>query len=99
MDLLKKYKSIIIVVVVIVVGFVVWNFFFASNDSGEDLIVSTNVSVDAPGSVLVALLSKLQSLSLDDTLFADDRFEGLVDFTVPIAPQPVGRINPFAPLR
>ncbi len=50
---------------------------------------------DTLGRDLLTLLARLRATELDTSLFADPLFAGLRDFGVAIAPQPVGRRNPF----
>lgn len=49
------------------------------------------------GRELLGTLDRLKSTTLDTSIFSDPVFTGLRDFGVSIAPQPVGRRNPFAP--
>ncbi len=54
-------------------------------------------SLDATlGRDLLVALAKLKSTALDTSIFDDPVFMSLKDFGVEIAPQPVGRRNPFA---
>lgn len=48
------------------------------------------------GRDLLLTLSRLRSTKLDVSIFEDPVFSSLKDFGVEIAPQPVGRRNPFA---
>ncbi|MDP3965269.1 MAG: hypothetical protein Q8Q13_00525 [bacterium] len=50
------------------------------------------------GAELLAALARLNSTKLDTSIFDDPVFNSLEDFGVDIAPQPIGRRNPFAPL-
>ena len=45
----------------------------------------------------IVLLQQLQAINLDPSLFADPVFDSLQDFRIEPAPQPIGRVNPFAP--
>lgn len=47
---------------------------------------------------LLAILGSLNTITLDETIFADSAFSSLTDFGVTIPPQASGRRNPFAPL-
>lgn len=47
---------------------------------------------------LYALLAEMQDLRIDSAIFSDPRFAALIDWSVPISPQPVGRPNPFLPI-
>lgn len=48
------------------------------------------------GRELLTTLAKLKSTTLDTGIFDDPVFASLQDFGIEIAPQPVGRRNPFA---
>lgn len=48
------------------------------------------------GGELLTTLARLKSTKLDTSIFSDPVFVSLRDFGVEIAPQPVGRRNPFA---
>lgn len=43
-------------------------------------------------------LVNLKSIKIDTAFFKDKTFRGLIDFSVQLVPQEVGRSNPFAPL-
>lgn len=43
-------------------------------------------------------LNEIQTFELSDELFVDSRFRSFVDFTLPVPEQPIGRVNPFAPV-
>jgi len=47
---------------------------------------------------LVTSLLKLHSVTLTGTIFSSQAFLGLKDFSTDITQEPVGRIDPFAPL-
>ncbi len=47
---------------------------------------------------LFALLDKIESISLDGSIFTDKAFISLQDFSVTLVPETPGRSNPFAPL-
>jgi hypothetical protein len=44
------------------------------------------------------LLAALKTVQLDTSFFSDPRYLSLVDWSVTIKPQPVGRRNPFLPV-
>ncbi len=47
---------------------------------------------------ILSLLLELRSISLSSDIFQSAVFRSLRDFGVTLAPQPVGRDNPFAPI-
>ena len=75
-------------------------FFFGGGDRSAAPSDGLSSVADSPlgdtlGRDLLTLLSRLKATELDTSLFADPLFVGLRDFGVAIAPQPVGRRNPF----
>ncbi len=54
-----------------------------------------NNQIAAESSTFLRRLNDLKSITLDDSVFSNPRFDALVDFSEPISPEPVGRINPF----
>lgn len=53
---------------------------------------------DGVGSEELALLNRINSIKIDPKFFNDPVYLSLVDYTVPIPEQNVGRPNPFEPL-
>lgn len=97
MSFLTRYRNWIAVIALVVVGFFIYTYFFTSTPEPV-LSASTpsqNALVDAD---LIALLSELKSIQLDDSIFKDQTFLSLHDFSQTLVPEPVGRQNPFAPL-
>ncbi len=85
-----------IVVILLAVGFL----FYLLGDTQESSSAVTEIAVSPLegelGRELLMLLAKLKSTKLDASVFTDPIFKSLRDFGVDIAPQPVGRRNPFA---
>ena len=55
-------------------------------------------TVSADGAQVLALLNRLQKINLDGKIFTNPNFTSLQDFHVDIAPQSVGRPNPYLPV-
>ncbi len=97
------FSRLIIIIAVVVIAIAGYVLFVGMPDSGDDasaLLSSTGESqeTDAVRDELFALLDTLKMLQLDGSLFADERFTSLIDWSVPIVQQPVGRPNPFLPV-
>jgi hypothetical protein len=58
--------------------------------------IPSEVSND--GAKILAILDKLKNITLDVSIFTNPMFQNLSDFTVELAPEPVSRPNPFAPI-
>ncbi len=97
-QVLQKYKTLLIIVGVIVVVF--FGFRMFSSDTPSEGLTSEPVAGVIPeeGGDLITLLLELKSITLDTSILQDPTFLTLQDFSVDIAPEPIGRPNPFAPI-
>ena len=92
----KKVVSLILIGGLILVGA---SFYFLQQPTVEPGAVTR---IDASpldemlGRDLLNVLIQLKSTKLDTSIFSDPVFKSLRDFGVEIAPQPIGRHNPFA---
>lgn len=97
MNLFTQYKNVFVAIILIGIAFFAYSFFAG----GEDDAVLTEVATNGNSSVdneLIALLLELKSIRLDETVFTDPAFQSLQDFSQTLVVEPVGRVNPFAPL-
>ena len=89
--------------VIVVVGGVWYGMTSDSGSNGSlittEVVDSGSPSEDSADRELVESLLTLRSITLSGTIFTDPAFQGLQDFGTPIVAEPVGRENPFAPLR
>ena len=90
-------KSIIIIIAIVVIAII--GYFYFSGSPKSD---STLTTEDAPPSELtnkttqiITLLNQTSSLKIDTALFKSAVYMSLVDHTVPVVEQPVGKTNPF----
>lgn len=101
MQNLLKYKKILIWFGAIVIAFVLYGMFFKKDDNlangGIVSVPATDAQFTA-GREIVALLTDLKALKLKDDVFQNNVFRSLEDFSLPVAPEPQGRQNPFAPI-
>lgn len=98
-----KNNKIILLTLLAIVGFAAYHYMFKKEPvlDGDTLVVDTPGGAngeDMVGKELLITLSKLKSLTLDDSFFNDSIFVSLTDFSNPIIPQEVGRSNPFSPI-
>jgi len=80
----------------IVAGGLYWYFSSGSSGPQPTLLVTTQ-SGDAE-TTFRSLLSELQPITFDTSIFSDPRFNVLVDITTAVSPEPAGRLDPFAPV-
>lgn len=97
--MLQRYKNWIIALVVIIAAFVAYSVFFAGKDTSTLTVQTVDPSQTAVEQELIALLLQLRSIKLDLSLFDDNDFKSLQDFSQGLVPEPVGRPNPFQPLK
>lgn len=102
MHFLKQHKNIIIGVILVIIGFVLYSI-FVRDDGTEDQRLSVTEQANDPlenaiGRDLLFLLDDLKVVELDGAFFTSKEFRNLLDFGQVIAPQPIGRPNPFAPI-
>lgn len=99
MHLIKQYQAVIAIVAVIAAAFIAYSIFFTHAETPvltESSVAEAQNQVDQQ---LIALLLTLHGIELDASLFDDDRFKSLRDFGQELVPEPVGRPNPFEPLK
>ncbi len=97
-EALTKYKKALSIVAIIAVAFFGY-VMFRDTDSSSSVLTSQNLStLGAVDNELLSLLINLRSITLDDSLFDDPAFRGLIDFGQQLVPEPTGRQNPFLPV-
>ena len=95
-------NTIIIGVVIVVVLFGGWYFYSkgSSSASTSQLISSSpnNTAQGAVGADVLSILNNVSSINIDANFFQTPAYQSLVDYSIAVPPQPVGRNNPFAPV-
>ena len=89
------------IIVIIVVIILVIAYFYYEGGSGSSTastsLLQQQASDQSIGAAELSLLDQIQSLKIDTSLFQDPAYKTLVDYSVPIPQDGVGRPNPFAP--
>lgn len=98
MHIFSNNKLVTIAAGLIIAG-AVW-YGFSGGSAGPALSGTGNVNSDvgSEDEDIVATLLKLRSVTLTGTIFASQVFLGLKDFSTDITQEPVGRVDPFAPI-
>lgn len=93
-------KIIIIVAVAGIIIFVAYKYMSGSDNATSDVLgtVAIDNSNTGVGTEVINTLIRIKQLKIDDSLFKDDVYRSLKDFSQPIVLQPKGRPNPFEPL-
>jgi len=92
-------KTIIIigvVVLVLIFGYLYMTGTSTPKTSGN--LIPGSDSFGGVGSAELSLLNQMKFFRIDATLFKDPAYLSLLDYSVTISPQGVGRPNPFAPI-
>ncbi len=90
-------KTTIIAVVVILIAIIAYFYYNGSSSSTGALLLVSQEGGQSIGSSELALLNQIQSLKIDTSLFQSPVYKSLLDHTVPIPTEQVGRPNPFVP--
>lgn len=99
-----KNNKLILLVLLIIVAFAGYHYAFKKGDvSNGDSLVESKTSIEGEfqiGADLIRKLAMLKTLKIDDTLFKEESFISLTDFSVPIDNSlQTGRDNPFSPIK
>ncbi len=92
-----KIKKIGLAIVIVLILVLVYIFMSGGSSSSSGSLL-TSTPYGAVGSAELALLNQMRSLKIDTSLFNDPAYKSLIDYSVDITPENVGRPNPFAPL-
>ena len=84
---------LLIIATLIVAAGAYWYFF---TGAGNEPPLTATVELNEAETQFQALVSALQPITFDTAIFSDPRFMALVDLATPIAPESVGRLDPFA---
>jgi hypothetical protein len=90
-----KQNTIYIIIASLVVAAGAYWFFFTDTGNEPPLVVSDDTN--QAQAEFETLLRDLP-ITFDTSLFANPNFKGLVDITTTIAPEVIGRPDPFAPI-
>lgn len=93
---MKSNTLVIILITLLAAAGIYWYFFVGS---GNAPALTADTSVNQAQTRFQVLVSELQPISFQTDIFSDARFNALVDLATPIAPEPAGRLDPFAPLK
>ena len=89
-------KTIIAVIAILIIAGGAY-FYFSGTPTDTGSLITEESSSDAAlvGSRVLVLLNQINSLKIDSKFFTSEVYSSLVDHTVPIYEQNVGKSNPF----
>ncbi len=94
-------KTIVTIVIVIALVFLGYWYYASPKPASNELLVSSGEVGSTDNSVgkkIISLLSEMQKITIDQSVFGAATFQSLLDFDVDIQPEPIGRHDPFAPI-
>lgn len=95
---MKSNSTFLIAIALVIMGGLYWYFFIGKSEE-LPLTPSSSVGSENPAQTkFQTLVSQLQPISFDSSIFSDPNFTLLVDLTTPVVPETLGRLDPFAPL-
>lgn len=89
-------SNISIVVATLLIIAVAYGVFFTG--PGEQQPLTASPKENPAQTRFQALISKLP-IAFDSSIFADPRFNALIDLTTQVSPESAGRLDPFAPIQ
>jgi hypothetical protein len=90
MKFLKNNKGIVMAIIVFLLAIGAYKLFMTNSDITESSLSAENIGAD-----IIELNASIERVNLDPALFASSAYRRLVDFSVTIPSQPIGRPNPF----
>lgn len=105
----KILKAVVFIIIIAIIGVVGYSFLNKDNgqkavnplesSSGVMAVGDVDVEATSVSNQFLELLLNMQNIKLDQSIFQDESFRSLEDFSVDIVPRGnEGRINPFAPV-
>ncbi len=97
-------KNAIIAIVIILVLFI-GGYFYLKGTPNDDAVSSLDIvggqgeadaNASIKGSQILLLLSQIKSINIDTSIFNNQMYKSLIDYTVEVPQQNVGKVNPFA---
>lgn len=95
-----KGTIVVIVIAAILIGG--WYFYEngTSSSAGSANLTASSPSGSSPivGADVLSILQSVSSIKIDTSFFSSPVYQSLVDYSIQVPPQPVGRPDPFAPV-
>lgn len=76
---------------VVLLGFAAYTF-LTRGTVDDGLVTEQTAPV---GQEVIRLLNELSAIHIDKTVIQSQAYQSLVDYSVPVAAEPVGKTNPF----
>ncbi len=93
---MKSNTTLIIILTLVIAAGAYWYFFTGSGN--QPPLTSSVPTQNVAQTQFPSLVSELQPISCNTAIFSDPRVAALVDLATPVTPEPMGRVDPFAPV-
>ena len=99
----SNMKSAVVVIVIVLICVGIWYFYEkgASPAASSSAITASSPSAAAGesgvGASVLSILQSVSSIKIDTSFFSSPVYQSLVDYSIAVPPEPVGRTDPFAP--
>ena len=87
---------LLIIATLIVMAGAYWYFFTGTGNKPP--LSTRSAPTNQAQRQFETLVSELQLISFNTSIFSDVRFNALVDITTPVSPEPIGRLDPLSPI-
>ncbi len=102
----EKKSSVTSIIIFVVIALVAIGAYLYMKGTPDDSSISslsqadtiTSMAAQSEGSEVLVLLNQISSLRINTDIFNNIVYKTLIDYTVEIPPQNIGRPNPFAPI-
>lgn len=86
----------LVIATLVVAAGAYWYFFTGTGN--EPPLLASGVPENQVQTKFKMLVSELQPIKFDTTIFSESRFRALVDLETSVTPEALGRLDPFAPI-
>jgi len=98
MNFIQRNQTVIIFLFIVGALFFGYQYFFSAPQEGALNVTNVQAAGSEADQELIALLLELKGIRLDNAIFTDTTFQSLTDFSKELVTEPIGRVNPFAPI-
>lgn len=93
---MKSNSAIFLVITALVLA--VGAYWYFSTQTGNESPLTAEVKENQTQTQFKVLVSELQSISFDTSIFSEPNFTALTDLATQVTPEESGRPDPFAPI-
>ena len=100
---MKGTIAVIAIVIILVGGWYFYEKGSSPSSSSSSTLTASSPSGAAAGTSdvganVLSILQSVSSIKIDTAFFSSPVYQSLVDYSITVPPEPVGRTDPFAPV-